>query len=170
VRRALECSEMKVGEVESERVKVEGWRSIYTPASKTRCWLVKFRRLRRIFRRLRTTPPETLEICGDSAHLWTPNIPQNNPYLETPEKLLETPNFFVEKHSKDIPSVMWSAKVSLIDLLDHLEHLILHKASKFHVPLYSTAFLYSILKYKQIKSSWFFAAFISFLVIILFHL
>jgi hypothetical protein len=41
-----------------------------------------------------------------------------------------------------------SAKVSLIDLLDHLKHLILRKASKFFIPLDSMTFLYSNSKCK----------------------
>jgi hypothetical protein len=43
--------------------------------------------------------------------------------------------------------------VSLIGLLDHLEHLIISKGSKYHVPLDSTKFLYSISKDKIFKSS-----------------
>jgi hypothetical protein len=53
--------------------------------------------------------------------------------------------------------------VSLIGLLGHLEHLFLHKVSTFHISLDSTTFLYSNSKYKQIKSSHFFALLLSFL-------
>jgi hypothetical protein len=52
--------------------------------------------------------------------------------------------------------------VSLIDLLDHLEHLFLRKASIFYVPLDSTAFLYSNSKNKVIETPWTFALQLSF--------
>jgi hypothetical protein len=51
-----------------------------------------------------------------------------------------------------VSHVMCKCKDVSHGLLDHLEHLILRKASIFHIPLDSTVFLYSISKDEIIKS------------------
>jgi hypothetical protein len=145
VGRALESSGRRQVSSSRRELKCRGWGGIYTPSPKTSSYKVKFWRLQRNLRKLWTPPPETLEICGVSAQVQTPDTFRRNPCPDTLEKLQETHDFSAENTPK-IHQVLCEWKVSLIDLLDHLEHLILHKASDFHAPFDSTAFLYSISK------------------------
>jgi hypothetical protein len=78
-----------------------GWRGIYTLALKNSRWLVKFRRLR-------TPPQQTPEMCGDSAYVRTPDTPQK-PHVRRLRKL----RTFLQEHSKqNIPCVVWCKGVS----------------------------------------------------------
>jgi hypothetical protein len=147
---------MEEGEVRSERVKVEG---VFIPLhTKLAINWLSFRDSEEFFGDSKQLL-RRLSTCSDSGQDST-----EIPNVRRLRRDLWKIRTFCSKHSKVIPSVCVSAKVSLIGLLDHLEHLILSKASKNHVPLDSTVFLYLISKDKRFKSSrvFHFATFIPF--------